>query len=212
MTIRVLLVDDHDLLRAGLVTVLSTDPAIGVVGECADGPSAVRMCRELRPDVVLMDVEMPGGDGLTATRRIRAEHPDTRVLVLTTFDLEDYVVEALRSGASGFLLKTTPPRELTESVKACAVGDTRLGPTIISRLVDSYVAAQPSPDPRLPLLTERETEVLTVMARGLSNAEIAGELYLAETTVKTHVARILAKLGVRDRLQAVVIAHRSGLR
>lgn len=211
MTVSVLLVDDHDLLRAGLVTVLATDPEIRVVGECGDGPGAVRLCRELRPDLVLMDVEMPAGDGLTATRQIRAEQPDTKVLVLTTFDLEDYVVEALQAGASGFLLKTTPPRELIASVKACVGGDTRLGPTIISRMVDSYLAGRPDPDVRLGQLTERETEVLTVMARGLSNAEIAGELYLAETTVKTHVARILAKLGVRDRLQAVVIAHRSGI-
>ncbi|HEU5486986.1 MAG TPA: response regulator transcription factor [Microlunatus sp.] len=212
MTVRVLLVDDHDLLRAGLTTVLASDSDIAVVGECADGPSAVRRCRELRPDVVVMDVEMPGGDGLTATRRILSDFPDTKVLVLTTFDLDEYVIEALRAGASGFLLKTTPPRELTAAVKSCAAGDTRLGPTVIDRLVDSYLAAQPTVDPRLPSLTERETDVLRAMARGLSNAEIAGELFLAETTVKTHVARILNKLGVRDRLQAVVIAHNGGLR
>lgn len=191
---------------------LASDSDIAVVGECADGPSAVRRCRELRPDVVVMDVEMPGGDGLTATRRILSDFPDTKVLVLTTFDLDEYVIEALRAGASGFLLKTTPPRELTAAVKSCAAGDTRLGPTVIDRLVDSYLAAQPTVDPRLPSLTERETDVLRAMARGLSNAEIAGELFLAETTVKTHVARILNKLGVRDRLQAVVIAHNGGLR
>ena len=213
MTIRVLLVDDHDLLRAGLAAVLGTDPTIEVVGECGDGVSAVRLAAERHPDVVLMDIEMPGGDGITATARIIRAEPCPRVLILTTFDLDDYVLEALRAGASGFLLKTTPPRELTAAVKACAAGETTLGPTVIRRLVDTYVAHDT--DDRLAAalgnLTNRETEVLTVMARGKSNNEIGAELYLAETTVKTHVARILAKLGVRDRVQAVVIAHETGL-
>jgi DNA-binding NarL/FixJ family response regulator len=212
MTIRVLIVDDHDLLRAGLVTVLGVDDEIEVVGEAGDGTTAARMVVELDPDVVLMDVEMPNGDGITATARIHRECPRSRVLVLTTFDIDDYVLGALRAGASGFLLKTTPPRELTAAVKSCAAGETTLGPTVISRLVDTYLARPAAADlEALASLTERETEVLKVMARGLSNAEIGAELYLAETTVKTHVARILQKLGVRDRVQAVVIAHDSGL-
>ena len=212
MTVRVLIVDDHDLLRAGLSTVLGLDPDIDVVGEASDGTTAVRMVRELQPDVVLMDVQMPGGDGITATARISQECAGTRVLVLTTFDIDDYVLGALRAGASGFLLKTTPPRELTAAVRACAAGETTLGPTVIARLVDSYIARPAAAElPALGNLTARETEVLKAMARGLSNAEIGAELYLAETTVKTHVARILHKLGVRDRVQAVVIAHDSGL-
>jgi DNA-binding NarL/FixJ family response regulator len=212
MTVRVLLVDDHDLLRAGLATVLGVDPEIEVVGECADGRTAAKLAREIEPDVVLMDIEMPEGDGITATADIVSTTRTTRVLVLTTFDIDDYIVEALRAGASGFLLKTTPPRELTAAIKACAAGQTTLGPSVIERLVDSYVT-RPSAvaEPRLARLTTRETEVLKVMARGLSNAEIGAELYLAETTVKTYVARILHKLGVRDRVQAVVIAHQSGM-
>jgi DNA-binding NarL/FixJ family response regulator len=213
MTIRVLLVDDHDLLRAGLATVLATDPAIEVVGECRDGVTAVQLAAELIPDMVLMDIEMPGGNGITATAAIMRRNPETRVMILTTFDLDDYVLEALRAGASGFLLKTTPPRELMAAVKGCAAGETTLGPTVIRRLVDTYVAQEVEGPltQALTSLTKRETEVLQVMARGKSNLEIGAELYLAETTVKTHVARILAKLGVRDRVQAVVIAHDSGL-
>jgi DNA-binding NarL/FixJ family response regulator len=153
---------------------------------------------------------MPGGDGITATRRIVTELPDVRVLILTMFDLDDYVVEALRAGAAGFLLKTTPPRELIRSVRRCAAGETTVGPTVMARLVDSYVGHQ-EPPPGLAELTGRELDVLRCLAHGRSNAEIAGELFLAETTVKTHVARILAKLGVRDRVQAVVVAHRGGL-
>lgn len=213
MTVRVLLVDDHDLLRTGLATVLAVDPEIEVVGEAADGITAVRLAGELQPDVVLMDVEMPGGDGIVATAEIRRRGLPARVLVLTTFDTDDYVVAALRAGASGFLLKTTPPRELTAAVLACAAGETTLGPTVLQRLVDTYVAGPaPATVAALASLTPRETEVLRVMARGRSNAEIGSELYLAETTVKTHVARILHKLGARDRVQAVVIAHDSGLR
>ena len=211
MTVRVVVTDDHDLLRAGLVTVLSSHGEIEVVGEATDGPAAVRLVAELRPDVVLMDIEMPGGDGIAATARIRELAPDVRVLVLTMFDLDDYVLEALRAGATGFLLKTTPPHGLIEGVLACAAGETTLGPSVLARLVDTYVA-RPSLDvPGLDTLTERERDVLRSMARGHSNAEIAAELYLAETTVKTHVARILAKLGVRDRVQAVVLAHRGGV-
>ena len=211
MTIRVLVVDDHELLRAGLVTVLASDPAIEVVAQAPDGPTAVSLAMELRPDVVLMDVEMPGGDGITAIARLRERAPSVRCLVLTMFDLDDYVVEALRAGAAGFLLKTTDPAVLTASVRSCAAGETTLGPSVVARLVDSYVAHPSIPAPGIDQLTQRELDVLRSMAKGLSNAEIADELFLAETTVKTHVARILAKLGVRDRVQAVVLAHRSGL-
>ena len=211
MTVRVVVVDDNDLLRAGLVTVLTSDPDVEVVGEAVDGPRAVSLCRETSPDVVLMDVEMPGGDGLAATEALRGHAPDVRVLILTMFDLDDYVAAALRAGAAGFLLKTTPPRELVAAVKAWAAGETQLGPSVIARLVDSYVNRPREPVAGIADLTERELDVLRAMARGLSNSEISRELYLAETTVKTHVARILSKLGVRDRVQAVVLAHRSGL-
>jgi DNA-binding NarL/FixJ family response regulator len=211
MTVRVVVVDDNDLLRAGLVTVLTSDPDVEVVGEAVDGPGAVRVCVRTRPDVVLMDVEMPGGDGLAATQALRSQAPRVRVLILTMFDLDEYVSDALRAGASGFLLKTTPPRELLAAVKACAAGETTLGPSVITRLVDHYVNRPREPVAALAQLTDREVDVLKAMARGLSNSEIGRELYLAETTVKTHVARILGKLGVRDRVQAVVIAHRSGL-
>jgi DNA-binding NarL/FixJ family response regulator len=212
MTVRVTLVDDNELLRAGLVTVLRSDPELEVVAESADGPAGVRAALEHRPDVVLMDVEMPGGDGLTATARLAEQLPGTRVLILTMFDLDDYVHEALRAGAAGFLLKTTEPRALVAAVKACAAGETTLGPSVVRRLVDSYVQRQPRPlPPGAAELTDRERDVLRAMARGLSNAEIAADLYLAETTVKTHVARILAKLGVRDRVRAVVLALETGL-
>lgn len=211
MTVRVVVVDDNELLRAGLVTVLGSDDEVDVVGEAADGPAGVCLALEQRPDVVLMDVEMPGGDGITATERLGREAPSVRVLILTMFDLDDYVLEALRAGACGFLLKTTEPRALIGAVKACAAGDTTLGPSVIARLVDSYVSRPTAAAPGLADLTDRELDVLRSMARGLSNAEIARELYLAETTVKSHVARVLSKLGVRDRVQAVVVAHRSGL-
>lgn len=212
MTVRVVVVDDNELLRTGLVTVLESDDEIQVVGEAVDGVACVRTVREQHPDVVLMDVEMPGGDGITATARLVEEVPSARVLILTMFDVDDYVLEALRAGAAGFLLKTTEPVALVAAVKACAAGETTLGPSVISRLVESYVSKPTdTPAPGLAELTDRELDVLRAMARGLSNAEIGGELYLAETTVKTHVARILAKLGVRDRVQAVVLVHRSGV-
>ncbi|CAA9313890.1 MAG: Two-component transcriptional response regulator, LuxR family [uncultured Friedmanniella sp.] len=211
MTVRVLVVDDNELLRAGLVTVLRSDARLEVVGEAASGPAAVRQALDLRPDVVLMDVEMPGGDGITAIARLREQAPAVRCLVLTMFDLDDYVVDALRAGATGFLLKTTEAATLTAAVRSCAAGETTLGPSVMARLIDSYLARPAEPAPGLHRLTERELEVLRSMAKGLSNAEIGRELYLAETTVKTHVARILSKLGVRDRVQAVVLAHRSGV-
>jgi DNA-binding NarL/FixJ family response regulator len=211
MTVRVVVVDDNDLLRAGLVTVLTSDPDVEVVGEAVDGPAAVLVCGRTSPDVVLMDVEMPGGDGLAATEALGSQAPGIRVLILTMFDLDEYVSDALRAGAAGFLLKTTPPRELLAAVKACAAGETTLGPSVIARLVDHYINRPREPVAALAHLTAREVDVLKAMALGLSNSEIGRELYLAETTVKTHVARILGKLGVRDRVQAVVIAHRSGL-
>jgi DNA-binding NarL/FixJ family response regulator len=208
-----MLVDDHELLRAGLATILGADDDVEVVAQCADGPSAVRLAAEHSPDVVLMDVQMPGGDGLAATAQVLAANPRVRVMVLTMFDFDDYVFEALRAGASGFLLKTTPPDGLVAAVKACAAGDMTLGPSVVTRLVESYVRQRPgrTAHPGLYELTSREFDVLRAMARGLSNSEIAAELYLAETTVKTHVARILSKLCVRDRVQAVVIAFESGV-
>ncbi len=212
MTIRVLVADDQELMRAGLATVLSSDHELEVIGECADGRAAVEQASELGPDVVLMDIEMPGGDGITAVAELGRRCPGVRVLVLTTFDVDEYVLGALRAGAAGFLLKTTPPRELIAAVKACASGGPALGPTVVRRLVESYVhlPAPPVVHPGMAQLTARESEVLEAMVTGLSNAEIAATLHLAETTVKTHVTRILSKLGVRDRVQAVVLAHRSG--
>jgi DNA-binding NarL/FixJ family response regulator len=214
--IRVLLVDDHDLVRGGLSAILGAAAGIEVVGEAADGPGGVASARELQPDVVIMDVEMPGGDGLSATRAILAADPRIRVLVLTMFDLDEYVFQALRAGASGFLLKTTPPATLVDAVRACAAGETMLAPSVIRRLVDTFVQRPPAPPdhglpPRLRELTPRELDVLRAIARGLSNAEIGAELFLAEPTVKTHVTRILAKLGLRDRVQAAVLAYESGL-
>lgn len=211
MTIRVVVVDDNELLRAGLVTVLSSDPGLDVVGEASDGPSGVRLAVAEQPDVILMDVEMPGGDGIAATARLREQAPDVRVLILTMFDLDDYVLEALRAGAAGFLLKTTDPAGLIAGVKACAAGETTLSPSVLARLVDTYTARPTVDVPGLSDLTERELDVLRSMAEGLSNAEIAQRLYLAETTVKTHVGRILTKLQVRNRVQAVVLAHRAGV-
>lgn len=212
--VRVLLVDDHDLLRAGLSAILE---AVGleVVGEAATGAQAVDAARRLRPDVVLMDIEMPGGDGLTATRQILTDCPQAHVLVLTMFDLDEYVFQALRAGASGFLLKTTPPAQLIEAVRSCAAGETPLAPSVTRRLIDSFVQRAPAPSdgqppPALRSLTPRELQVLRTLARGLSNLEIGAELYMAEPTVKAHVTRILAKLGLRDRVQAVVLAHETG--
>ncbi|MGD8202270.1 response regulator [Ornithinimicrobium sp. W1679] len=211
MTIRVLLVDDHAMMRTGLAGVLGSDPEIEVVGEAGDGAEAVSEAGRLRPDVVLMDIEMPGVDGVTAIGRLGQVVPSARCLVLTTFDVDDYVLGALRAGAAGFLLKTTPPRELIRAVKDCAAGGSALGPSVVRRLVASYVGSAREAVPELDRLTERERDVLTVMARGLSNAEIGAELFLTENTVRTHVAHILAKLGVRDRVQAVILAHRSGV-
>jgi DNA-binding NarL/FixJ family response regulator len=212
--IRVLLVDDDALMRAGLASILSSDAAVDVVGEAADGRDAVERVDALRPDVVLMDVRMPEVDGITATRDVVAASPDTRVVILTTFEDDEYIFGALTAGASGFLLKRTTPESLIEAIKAVAAGDSLLSPSVTRRVIDR-MAALPSGeallDRRLEELTARERDVLEQIARGLSNAEIAGALVIEESTVKTHVKRILMKLGLRDRVQAVIFAYESGL-
>ncbi|MFI9248604.1 response regulator [Streptomyces sp. NPDC053069] len=211
---RVLIADDQTLIRTGFRLIL-TARGIEVVGEAADGAEAVSAAGELRPDVVLMDIRMPAMDGLEATRRILQRTPDCRVLMLTTFDLDRYVYEALALGASGFLLKDVTPEHLAAAVRLVSTGDALLAPQITRRLVERYAAeaertAKPVPAD-LAALTPREREVLTLMGRGLSNTELAAELTLSEATVKSHVARIFAKLGLRDRAQAVVLAYETGL-
>lgn len=213
--IRVVLVDDQALIRGGLRSILDQEPDIDVVGEAGDGRRAVQVCRALRPDVVLMDVQMPELDGISAARELLADpFGELRVVILTTFDLDEYVRPALAAGVSGFLLKDTPAERLGDAVRTVALGHALLAPTVTRRLIDTYVE-RPGPDPRgtaaLRSLTPREDDVLRAMADGLSNAEIAVRLHLGEGTVKTHVARVLTKLGVRDRLQAVVFAYSSGL-
>ncbi len=216
MTIRVLVVDDQAMVRQGFGALLDAQQDIEVVGDAADGLQAVDAVRRLDPDVVLMDVRMPGLDGLQATRRILSSPGDRhpRVLMLTTFDVDDYVYEALRAGASGFLLKDAPAADLITAVRVVAAGDALLAPSVTRKLIAEFArrpaANRPTPD-RLRTLTPRETEVLKAIARGLSNAEIADTLVLAEQTVKTHVGRILAKLDLRDRAQAVVVAYETGL-
>ena len=213
MSVRVLIADDQALVRAGFRRLLEGEPGIEVVGEAADGDEAVRRGRELAPDVVLMDIRMPGVDGIDATRRITARNGDTRVLVLTTFDLDEYVFDAIRAGASGFLLKDSPPEQLIAAIHVVAGGEALLAPSITRRLIEQF-ARRPPPRAaaeRLAELTPRERDVLRLLARGLSNAEIAAELVLGEATVKTHVANVLMKLGLRDRVQAVVLAYESGL-
>ncbi len=216
MTIRVLLADDQALVRAGFRMILDAEDDLDVVGEAEDGAQAIDAALRLRPDVILMDVRMPELDGLEATRRILGRtdlDPVPRILILTTFDLDEYVYEALRAGASGFLLKDTPPEQLVSAIHVIAGGEALLSPAVTKRVIEQFVARpQRAAPPRgLDQLTARELEVLQLIARGLSNAEIAKELFVSETTVKTHVARVLMKLDLRDRVQAVVLAYESGV-
>ena len=216
MTIRVLLVDDQPLLRTGFRLILASEDDLEVVGEAADGEVAVQQAQALRPDVVLMDIRMPRTDGIEATRRITGLPDAPKVLVLTTFDLDEYVVEALRAGASGFLLKDVPADDLVTAVRVVHRGEAIVAPRVTRRLLDRFARHLPAPTAAtstssLPQLTDREHQVLLLVARGLSNAEIAAELVLSETTVKTHVSNLLTKLGLRDRVQAVVLAYERGL-
>jgi RNA polymerase sigma factor (sigma-70 family) len=212
--VRVLIVDDDNLMRAGLRGVLASDEAIEVVGEEGDGRGAAYRTRMLRPDVVLMDVRMPDLDGISATREVLAAFPEVKVVILTTFEQDDYIFGALSAGASGFLLKRTAPEDLIAAIHTIAAGDSLLSPSVTSRVIER-MARQPAPDAsidsRLDELTAREREVLELVARGLSNGEIAAALMIEESTVKTHVKRVLAKLGARDRVQAVILAYESGL-
>jgi DNA-binding NarL/FixJ family response regulator len=210
--IRVVLVDDQALVRGGFHSILDRQDGIAVVGEAADGQQALAVCRRERPDIVCMDVRMPGMDGITATGRLLQEADPPRVLVLTTFDLDRYVYDALRAGASGFLVKDAPPERLVAAVRAVAAGEELFAPTVLRRLVEAYVREPPDDvSDVLSPLTERERDVLRAMAGGLTNAEIAAALFLSPATVKTHIARILPKLGLRDRVQAVVLAYECGL-
>jgi DNA-binding NarL/FixJ family response regulator len=211
--IRVLIADDQALMRGGFRMILDAQDDIEVVGEAIDGRDAVEQYRRTSPDVVVMDVRMPSMDGIEATRRLTATDPPARVLVLTTFDLDEYVYEALRAGASGFLLKDRPPEELVAAVRVVAAGEALIAPSVTRRLIEEFARRPEGPPPPAGLaeLTDREREVLVLMARGRSNAEIASDLFVAETTVKTHVGHVLSKLRLRDRAQAVVVAYESGL-
>lgn len=210
--IRVIVVDDQDLVRAGLRMILQAEPDISVVGEASDGQAAIDVVTASDPDVVLMDVRMPGMSGLEATRRLTELGFRTRVLVLTTFDLDEYVFEALRSGAAGFLLKTSPADQLINGIRSVAAGDGLLAPSVTRRLIERFARQPAIPDTRaVDALTPRELEVLTLVARGMNNSEIAASLHVEASTVKSHVASILAKFGLRDRTQAVVLAYESGL-
>jgi DNA-binding NarL/FixJ family response regulator len=212
--IRVLVADDQELVRAGFCVILGAAEGVEVAGEAADGEQAVALAAALAPDVVLMDIRMPGMDGLAAARLITARQPAPKVVMLTTFDLDDYVYEALRAGASGFLLKDSPRADLIAAVRAAAAGDALLAPSVTRRLIEAFARRPPeatlSPS-RLASVTAREKDVLLLLARGRSNAEIAAALFVSEATVKTHVASLLAKLGLRDRVQAVILAYETGL-
>jgi DNA-binding NarL/FixJ family response regulator len=211
--VRVVLVDDDDLMRAGLRSVLASDETIEVVGDAGDGREAVERIRGLRPDLVLMDIRMPNVDGISATREVLAAFPEVKVVVLTTFEQDDYIFDALNAGASGFLLKRTKPEELIAAIHTVADGDSLLSPSVTRRVIDR-MAVQPAAvraSERLDALTPRELEVLELVARGLSNREIADSFVIEESTVKTHVKRILMKLGLRDRVQAVIFAYETGL-
>jgi DNA-binding NarL/FixJ family response regulator len=211
VTIRVLVADDQSLVRAGFRMLLGGEEDIEVVAEAANGLEAVEKAARFDPTVVLMDIRMPELDGLEASRRILAANPDARVLVLTTFDLDEYVYEALRAGASGFVLKDDPPEQLIAAIRTVAAGDALLSPTVTKRVIEQFARVpRPAPPPELDDLSDRERDVFRLLARGLSNAEIGHELFIGETTVKTHVTHILAKLGLRDRVQAVVLAHQTG--
>ena len=215
MSIRVAIADDHALVRAGFRALIEAEPGLEVVGEAADGAEAIELARTAQPDVILMDIRMPGTDGVAATSQITSQRPagqqPARVLVLTTFDLDEYVYAALRAGASGFLLKDTPPAELLTAIRIIAAGDALLAPSVTRKLIREF-ARRPSASPRpsLDTVTDREGDVLALVARGLSNAEIATELFITLATVKTHVSRLLTKLAARDRAQLIVIAYESG--
>jgi DNA-binding NarL/FixJ family response regulator len=223
--IGIVVADDHEVVRAGFAALLDTQPDFTVLGTASDGEAAVLACRELKPDVVLMDVRMPGIDGIEATRQLAPDENPPRVLILTTFDLDEYVFDALRAGASGFLLKDATAERLFEAVRIVAAGEALLAPGVTRRLISEFARLRPGPavgpagghaatgaiPPALSALTPRETEVLRLVAEGLSNTEIAARLIVTEETVKTHVSRLLAKLGLRDRTQAVVAAYESGL-
>jgi DNA-binding NarL/FixJ family response regulator len=215
VTIRVLLCDDQALVRSGFQMILDAQPDIEVVGEAEDGREAIDLANRVLPDVILMDIRMPNLDGVEATRRLVAQGTEARVLILTTFDLDEYVYDAIRAGASGFLLKDVRPGQLVEAIRVVAAGDALLAPSVTRRLLDRFAEVLPGRDqgpPReLASLTERELEVLKLVAEGLSNAELAERLFLSETTVKTHVSSVLRKLNLRDRVQAVVLAYEAGL-
>ena len=212
--IRIMLVDDQEMVRVGFRLILQAESDLTIVGEAGDGAAAIELAERARADVVLMDVRMPNMDGIEACRALRDRHPDTRVMMLTTFDLHDYVHAALRAGASGFMLKDAPAEQLVDAIRIVANGDALLAPSITQALIDE-IARQPLGDrasyPGVDDLTERELDVLRLMARGMSNGEIARSLFLGEATIKTHVGRVLAKLGARDRVQAVVVAYESGV-
>ena len=212
MSIRVLIADDQAMVRAGFRMLLGGEADIEVVAEAANGLGAVAQAARFRPEVILMDIRMPELDGLEATRRILAADGTTRILVLTTFDLDEYVYEALRAGASGFVLKDDPPEQLLAAIRTVAAGDALLSPTVTKRVIEQFARMpRPTPPKELEELSARERDVLRLVARGLSNAEIAQELYISETTVKTHVTHLLQKLNLRDRVQVVVLAHQAGL-